>query len=215
MWLWAKSCCGWKDQEFHQGRRKNSQGFGSRGIENGRGRNACGTFSIVFILMPWVARIFGMLMFVDGFMPQNLDGGSSQLSYIKRCDVQLWKEIKLVKRSYIEEKSPVGVFELKMTDKDLYGEEDEMDGEEIKEGDVEGKLGDPEILNVGDNDDSSAVTLGDLSWRVEKLRLEEANTRRFLKSRPRFLPYEECRKWVKAWHRWESEEEWNEWIDEG
>eukprot|EP00558_Chaetoceros_sp_UNC1202_P000624 CAMPEP_0197256052 /NCGR_PEP_ID=MMETSP1429-20130617/74064_1 /TAXON_ID=49237 /ORGANISM="Chaetoceros sp., Strain UNC1202" /LENGTH=176 /DNA_ID=CAMNT_0042719509 /DNA_START=186 /DNA_END=719 /DNA_ORIENTATION=- len=55
----------------------------------------------------------------------------------------------------------------------------------------------------------------DLSWRVEKLRLEEANTARFLKARPRFLPYDECRKWVMAWGRWESEEEWRSWIEDG
>lgn len=55
----------------------------------------------------------------------------------------------------------------------------------------------------------------DLSWRVAKQRLEEANTRRFLKSRPRFLPYEECRKWVQAWNRWDTKEDWVRWIDEG
>ncbi len=58
-------------------------------------------------------------------------------------------------------------------------------------------------------------TLADLSWRVEKLKLEEANTRRFLKSRPRFLPYEECRKWVIAFNRWDTEEDWRNWIDDG
>lgn len=62
----------------------------------------------------------------------------------------------------------------------------------------------------------AGVVLEDLSWRVEKLRLEEANKRRFLKSRPRFLPYEECQKWVQAWgERWTSAEEWNEWIEAG
>lgn len=63
--------------------------------------------------------------------------------------------------------------------------------------------------------DYPSVVLDDLSWRVEKLRLEEANTKHFLKSRPVFLPYEECKKWVAAWNRWDSEEEWREWIDMG
>ena len=55
----------------------------------------------------------------------------------------------------------------------------------------------------------AGVVLEDLNWRIEKLRLEEANKRRFLKSGPRFLPYEECQKWVQAWgNRWESAEEW-------
>ena len=55
----------------------------------------------------------------------------------------------------------------------------------------------------------AGVVLEDLDWRVAKLRLEEANTRRFLKAGPRFLPYEECRKWVQAWgQRWRSAQEW-------
>jgi len=62
----------------------------------------------------------------------------------------------------------------------------------------------------------AGVVLEDLGWRVEKLRLEEANKRRFLKSGPRFLPYVECKKWVQAWgERWTSAEEWNEWIEDG
>ena len=56
----------------------------------------------------------------------------------------------------------------------------------------------------------------DLGWRVQKLRLEEANKRRFLKSGPRFLPYKDVQKWVQAWgDRWTSEEEWKEWISAG
>lgn len=62
---------------------------------------------------------------------------------------------------------------------------------------------------------SPYIVLKDLSWRVEKLRLEEANKRRFLKAGPRFLPYDECRKWVAAWSRWDSEQDWREWIDMG
>ena len=55
----------------------------------------------------------------------------------------------------------------------------------------------------------AGVVIEDLNWRVEKLRLEEANTRRFLKAGPRFLPYDECRKWVQAWgNRWRSSTEW-------
>eukprot|EP00537_Pseudo-nitzschia_pungens_P010301 CAMPEP_0172390864 /NCGR_PEP_ID=MMETSP1061-20121228/7423_1 /TAXON_ID=37318 /ORGANISM="Pseudo-nitzschia pungens, Strain cf. pungens" /LENGTH=268 /DNA_ID=CAMNT_0013121359 /DNA_START=348 /DNA_END=1154 /DNA_ORIENTATION=- len=62
----------------------------------------------------------------------------------------------------------------------------------------------------------AGVVLEDLNWRVEKLRLEEANKRRFLKAGPRFLPYAECQKWVQAWGlRWTSEEEWKDWIASG
>jgi len=59
-----------------------------------------------------------------------------------------------------------------------------------------------------EDDDCSASPIDDLDWRVAKLKLEEENTQRFLKARPRFLPYDECRKWVAAWSRWESEKEW-------
>ena len=55
----------------------------------------------------------------------------------------------------------------------------------------------------------------DLEWRLVKAKLEEAHTKSFLKSKPRHLPYDECRKWVTAWHRWDCEEDWKEWIDMG
>jgi hypothetical protein len=58
------------------------------------------------------------------------------------------------------------------------------------------------------DDDDGGEILEDLNWRVVKLKLEEENTKRFLKSKPRYLPYEECRKWVTAWNRWSSEKEW-------
>lgn len=59
------------------------------------------------------------------------------------------------------------------------------------------------------------VIIEDLSWRVEKMRLEEANTRRFLKSKPRYLPYDECRKWVQAMGYWKCEQDWRNWIATG
>jgi hypothetical protein len=63
------------------------------------------------------------------------------------------------------------------------------------------------LLMAADNNDDeedgedAGIVFEDLSWRVAKLRLEEANTRRFLKAKPRYLPYDECRKWVQAWSR--------------
>eukprot|EP00538_Stauroneis_constricta_P001961 CAMPEP_0119562204 /NCGR_PEP_ID=MMETSP1352-20130426/19727_1 /TAXON_ID=265584 /ORGANISM="Stauroneis constricta, Strain CCMP1120" /LENGTH=108 /DNA_ID=CAMNT_0007610551 /DNA_START=252 /DNA_END=574 /DNA_ORIENTATION=- len=61
----------------------------------------------------------------------------------------------------------------------------------------------------------SGEYIDDLSWRVNKLRLEEENKKRFLRAKPRFLPYEECRKWVQAFGRWKSEEDWVDWIAMG
>lgn len=83
--------------------------------------------------------------------------------------------------------------------------------EEFRDGDE----GSEEIWG-GDGDlDAPSEAIDDLSWRVAKLRLEEENTRRFLKAGPRFLPYDECRNWVMAWNRWDTEEDWKEWIREG
>lgn len=67
----------------------------------------------------------------------------------------------------------------------------------------------------GEDLDTGSVVIEDLNWRVEKLRLEEQNTQRFLKSQPRFLPYRECCKWVQAFGRWKSEKDWKEWIAMG
>ena len=66
-----------------------------------------------------------------------------------------------------------------------------------------------------DCDAEGGEVIADLSWRVAKLRLEEQNTARFLKARPRFLPYDDCRKWVQAWSRWKTEEDWRSWISMG
>eukprot|EP00521_Asterionellopsis_glacialis_P012874 CAMPEP_0195308734 /NCGR_PEP_ID=MMETSP0707-20130614/38380_1 /TAXON_ID=33640 /ORGANISM="Asterionellopsis glacialis, Strain CCMP134" /LENGTH=174 /DNA_ID=CAMNT_0040373017 /DNA_START=309 /DNA_END=833 /DNA_ORIENTATION=+ len=80
----------------------------------------------------------------------------------------------------------------------------------MAEDDSEGS--DTESQEFGDGD---FEVLNDLSWRVEKLRLEEQNTKRFLKAPARYLPYDECRKWVIALNRWDTEEEWRDWIEMG
>mmetsp|Transcript_14895 Transcript_14895/g.33591 ORF Transcript_14895/g.33591 Transcript_14895/m.33591 type:complete len:220 (-) Transcript_14895:249-908(-) len=97
------------------------------------------------------------------------------------------------------------------TDEEREGTEDEEDDDEDDD------YYEPVPVFVADvRGRPAGVVIEDLNWRVEKLRLEEANTRRFLKSGPRFLPYEECQKWVQAWgERWTSETEWNDWISAG
>lgn len=53
------------------------------------------------------------------------------------------------------------------------------------------------------SDESSAAdgdangVLDDLSWRVAKARLEDANTRRFLKRKPYKLPYAVSQRWIQ------------------
>jgi hypothetical protein len=72
---------------------------------------------------------------------------------------------------------------------------------------------DDEVIEEPDFGEEDLQTAGavidDLNWRVEKLRLEEANKRRFLKAKPRFLPYKDASNWVQAWgQRWTSAEDW-------
>lgn len=64
-------------------------------------------------------------------------------------------------------------------------------------------------MNSGDNDDTendfdnnddsqnNAAVPDELSWRLAKVRLEEANTKRFLKSRPIKLSYKDSQKWIQ------------------
>jgi hypothetical protein len=68
---------------------------------------------------------------------------------------------------------------------------------------------------AGAGGEPGVVFMPDLAWRVAKLRLEEQNQQRFLKAMPRFLPYTECRKWVQAFSRWKTKEDWREWIAMG
>ncbi len=92
-------------------------------------------------------------------------------------------------------------------------EDDELPSPESTAAAADDRTDDDAVL--GDICDSGGEVLHDLSWRVEKLRLEEQNIQRFLKARPRFLPYQECRKWVQAINRWKTQDDWNEWIAMG
>lgn len=70
---------------------------------------------------------------------------------------------------------------------------------------------------VGDTAKPQELWSENMDWREVKRQLQEAQLRRFLKSKsfPRKLPYSECRKWVIACNRWESEQEWKDWIELG
>ena len=87
-----------------------------------------------------------------------------------------------------------------------------MDGDDDEEEYLERESDekDEDIADFGEDDlQVAGVVIEDLNWRVEKLRLEEANKRRFLKAKPVFLPYEDACKWVQAWgQRWMSSEDW-------
>lgn len=66
-----------------------------------------------------------------------------------------------------------------------------------------------------DNNATNNIVLDDISWRVAKVRLEEANTKRFLKRKPLKLPYEISRRWIQ--HNWapKTKEEFNDLVANG
>lgn len=93
-----------------------------------------------------------------------------------------------------------------------YEEEEE---EEYEDNVFEAQQQEESSSFLGEDLDTGAVVIQELSWRVQKLRLEEQNTQRFLRSQARFLPYNECRRWVQAFSRWETEDDWKQWISMG
>lgn len=72
-----------------------------------------------------------------------------------------------------------------------------------------------EEFDQGGNDGNYGEIMPDLEWRVAKIKLEEANTQRFLKARIRFLPYADCRKWAIATDRFDCEQDWREFVSMG
>lgn len=69
------------------------------------------------------------------------------------------------------------------------------------------------------DDDENDVEVGSkwesLYIRVARMRLEEENTKRFLRAVPAKFPYNECKEWVKKQNMWQSKEDWDAWIDLG
>ena len=61
-----------------------------------------------------------------------------------------------------------------------------------------------------DDDDEDA-----LSVRIARLRLEEGNTRSFLKRKPWKLPYEDARRWVQANLGADTKEEYDDLVNNG
>ena len=70
------------------------------------------------------------------------------------------------------------------------------------------------------NDSQDIEKKDDAAWeslyiRIARLRLEEENRKRFLRSRPAKLPYQKCKEWVQSQNLWHSKEEWYAWVDQG
>jgi len=84
---------------------------------------------------------------------------------------------------------------------------DESDGEACENTDASNN-----DASDGDDDDD-----GDdgLSWRLAKVRLEEANTRRFLKRKPLKLSYAASQKWIQRNWAPKTREEFEDLVENG
>ena len=72
----------------------------------------------------------------------------------------------------------------------------------------------PQNGNSNNMEETEAVWES-LYIRVARMRLEEENKKRFLKSRAAKLSYVKCKQWAQAQNMWHSREEWYNWIDQG
>ena len=62
---------------------------------------------------------------------------------------------------------------------------------------------------------SKNTAIDDLSWRVDKVRLEEANTKRFIKRKPIKMSYRESQKWLQRNFGVKTKEEFNDLVANG
>ncbi len=199
VWLWSELVARWENCKQRQGERCCCQGIRNRSriFLNPALRNQRRYGGKPFLIMVAFYSTVLVLFFIGGthafIVPRHVPTTRTRVIGTHYFD----RSCSILREKESEEK------EEEENDDGLYSAG--------REGD-DNMVGDEKIIESQQDEPAS---LSDLSWRVEKLRLEEANTRRFLKSGPRFLPYEDCRQWVIAWNRWETEEEWKNWIDEG
>jgi hypothetical protein len=64
-------------------------------------------------------------------------------------------------------------------------------------------------------DTNQHVIIDELSWRVTKVRLEEANTKRLLKRKPLKLPYALSQKWIQHNYAPKTKEEFEQLVMDG
>jgi len=64
-------------------------------------------------------------------------------------------------------------------------------------------------------DTNQHVIIDELSWRITKVRLEEANTQRFLKRKPIKLPYALSQKWIQHNYSPKTKEEFEQLVMDG
>ena len=84
------------------------------------------------------------------------------------------------------------------------GERDEAEGAAEAE---------EELLPAARIQSSGLETIDD--FRLTRSRLTFRRSQEVQRRRPRHLPYDEAAKWARAMNRWETAEEWREWLESG
>lgn len=88
--------------------------------------------------------------------------------------------------------------------------------EEEEESDqTNNKNSDPSSSDKGSSTDNNNNKDDDLSWRITKLRLEEANTRQILSRKPLKLPYAQSQKWIQLNFGPKTQEEFEQLVMDG
>lgn len=71
----------------------------------------------------------------------------------------------------------------------------------------------------GDDDDETDINEGakwdSLQIRVARMRLEEENKIRFMRSKPSKLSYKDSKEWAQMQNMWECSDDWYAWIELG
>ena len=70
-----------------------------------------------------------------------------------------------------------------------------------------------ELLPAARIQSSGLETIDD--FRLTRSRLTFRRSQEVQRRRPRHLPYDEAAKWARAMNRWETAEEWREWLESG
>ena len=98
--------------------------------------------------------------------------------------------------------------------KNSNNKEEEEEEEEEESDQINHKIDDLSSSDKGGSKDNNNKD-DDLSWRITKLRLEEANTRQILSRKPLKLPYAQSQKWIQLNFGPKTQEEFEQLVMDG
>lgn len=70
-------------------------------------------------------------------------------------------------------------------------------------------------MSAKPSDETKNLLIDDFSWRVEKVRLEEANKKRFLRRKPIKMSYADSQKWIQRNWAPETQQEFEDLVENG